>query len=326
MNADIVLAGLAGVLNAAGPVVFAAVGETITERAGIINLSMNGTILLSAMGGFAVALVTGSAPLGFLAGAAIGALVALVVAFASIALRQSQVAVGFVLALLCRDLSYFLGNPIMGMTAPRLTTVPIPLLSGIPVIGPLLFKHDAMTYASFALIAVAWLYINRTRPGLLLRGIGEKPAAAYARGVKVNRLRYAYAALGGAIAGLAGPVDQGRLERHYFGLGRHRLDSLGDHDLRRLGPDSLRGGRLPIRPPAVAGASPAAEPSRRALAGSPGRALPPDDPDPPRREHRQGGVGGEEPGGPARADPALPGQAFPRDGHAAAGGSRGDLR
>jgi len=206
MNADIVLAGLAGVLSSAGPVVFAAIGETIIERAGIINLSMNGTILLSAMGGFAVALATGSAPLGFLAGAAIGALVALIVTFASVALRQSQVAVGFVLALLCRDLSYFLGNPIMGMTAPRLTTLPIPILSTIPVVGPLLFKHDPMTYASFALIAVAWLYIYRTKPGLLLRGIGEKPAAAFARGADVNKLRYTYAAVGGAIAGLAGPI------------------------------------------------------------------------------------------------------------------------
>ena len=106
MNGELVLVGLAGVLTAAAPLLFGVIGETFSERAGVINLSMNGTILLSAMGGFAVALATQSVVLGFLAGAAIGGLVALVVAFASITLRQSQVAVGFVLTLLCRDLVF----------------------------------------------------------------------------------------------------------------------------------------------------------------------------------------------------------------------------
>jgi simple sugar transport system permease protein len=206
VSGDILLISLAGVLAAAGPVVFASIGEAISERAGVINLSMNGMILLSAMGGFAAALATGSVVLGFLAGAAIGALVALVVAFSSITLRQSQVAVGFVLALLCRDLSYFLGNPIMGIQGPRISTAPVPLLSGIPVIGPLFFRQDVMTYLSFLLVVLAWLYINKTRPGLVLRGLGEKPAAAYARGANVARLRYLYTIAGGAIAGLAGPM------------------------------------------------------------------------------------------------------------------------
>jgi ABC-type uncharacterized transport system permease subunit len=96
MNSDALLTSLAGVITAAAPVIFAVIGETISERAGVINLSMNGTILLSAMGGFAVTFGTGSLFLGFLAGSAIGALVALVVAFSSITLKQSQVAVGFV--------------------------------------------------------------------------------------------------------------------------------------------------------------------------------------------------------------------------------------
>jgi general nucleoside transport system permease protein len=206
MTGDVLLIGLAGILASAGPLVFASIGEAITERAGITNLSMNGLILLSAMGGFAAALATGSAPLGFVAGAAIGAAVSGIVAFSSITLRQSQVAVGFVLALLCRDLSYFLGNPIMGLQGPRLSTAPIPFLKDIPILGTLLFKQDAMTYASFALIILAWLYVNKTRPGLVLRGLGERPAAAYARGANVSRLRYLYTMAGGAIAGLAGPM------------------------------------------------------------------------------------------------------------------------
>jgi general nucleoside transport system permease protein len=206
MTGDVLLLGLAGVLAAAGPVVFASIGEAISERAGIINLSMNGMILLAAMGGFAAALAAHSVAAGFVAGAAIGGGVAAIVAFSSITLKRSQVAVGFVLTLLCRDLAYFLGNPIMGQQGPRISMAPLPLLGGIPVLGPLFFRQDIMTYLSFALVAATWLFINRTRPGLVLRGIGEKPAAAYARGANVDGLRYFYAILGGAIAGLAGPM------------------------------------------------------------------------------------------------------------------------
>lgn len=206
MSLDIVLVGLAGVLTAAAPLLFGVIGETVSERAGVTNLSMNGTILLSAMGGFSVALATGSVLLGFIAGAAVGGLVALVLAFASITLRQSQVAVGFVLTLLCRDLSYFLGSPVMGETGPRLSSLPIPVLRDLPLAGPLLFQLDLVTYLSFLLIAGTWVFIFRTRPGLMLRGIGERPAAAYARGADVNRLRYLYTVAGGALAGLAGPI------------------------------------------------------------------------------------------------------------------------
>lgn len=206
MNNETLLIGLAGVLASAAPVIFAVIGETISERAGVINLSMNGTILLSAMGGFAAAVMTESLLLGFLAGAAIGALVALVVAFASITLKRSQVAVGFVLALLCRDLAYFLGNPFMGLPGLRLGASPIPVLADLPLAGVLFFSHDWMTYFSFAVIFAAWVYLFRTRPGLMLQGIGERPAAAYVRGANVNALRYFYTVLGGALIGLAGPM------------------------------------------------------------------------------------------------------------------------
>jgi simple sugar transport system permease protein len=200
------LIGLAGVLATAAPIVVAAIGQTLTERAGIINLSVNGTILLSAMGSFVVALATDSLVLGFAAGCAIGAAVALVVAFGSITLRQSQVAVGFVLTLFCRDLSYFLGNPYMGEQGPTLSVQPIPLLEDIPILGTLFFKHDVMTYFSFALIFIASWWIFRTRPGLVLRAVGERPEAAFARGARVNLIRYFYTALGGALVGLAGPM------------------------------------------------------------------------------------------------------------------------
>jgi general nucleoside transport system permease protein len=206
MDGTTLVVGLAGVLTAAAPVVVATIGETLTERAGVINLSVNGTILLSAMGGFVAAVTTGSAVLGFVAGALIGALVALIVAFGSITLRQSQVAIGFVLTLFCKDLAYFLGDPFTDEQGPVLSVHPIPLLEKIPVVGTMLFKHDIMTYFSFVLIVVAWWWIFRTRPGLVLRAVGERPEAAFARGARVNLIRYLYTILGGALVGLAGPM------------------------------------------------------------------------------------------------------------------------
>ncbi len=157
MDTNSILIGLAGVLAVAAPLLFAVLGETITERAGLINLSMNGSILLSAMGGFAVAYSTGSLALGFLAGMAIGALMAFVVAFGSINLHQSQVAVGFVLALLGRDLSYFLGVPYMNIPGPSLPSFSIPLLKDIPFLGPLFFRQNLMTYLSFIFVILVIL-------------------------------------------------------------------------------------------------------------------------------------------------------------------------
>lgn len=205
MTGEMILLGLAGVIEAGAPIVIAAIGETLTERAGVINLSLNGTIILSGMVGFWAALQTGSIPLGVLAGMAVGALVAAIVAFSSITLKQSQVAVGFVLAVTCKDLAYFLGNPIMGSQAPIFYAAPIPILSEIPIIGTLLFQQSIMTYISIILIILTWFWVSKTRQGLVLRGVGEKPAAAFNRGTNVVGTRYLYTILGGALVGAAGP-------------------------------------------------------------------------------------------------------------------------
>jgi len=226
METNSLLIGLAGVLAAAAPILIAVIGETITERAGVINLSMNGTILLAAMSGFAVAYTTDSVLLGFLAGMLIGAVVAFIIAFSSITLKLSQVAVGFVLALLCRDLSYFLGVPYMNQPGPRLPAWSIPGLKDIPYIGPLFFHHDVMTYLSYLLIFLAWVFIFRTRPGLMLQGIGERPAAAFVRGANVKRLRYLYTIVGGAIIGLAGPAFSLNVKGGWMGI-QSGLDGIG---------------------------------------------------------------------------------------------------
>jgi len=200
------LISIAGIITLATPLIFAVIGETFTEKSGIINLSLNGTILLTAMGGFVVAISTKNLWLGFLVGGVIGMLVALVVAFSSISLKQSQVAIGFVLTLLCRDLAYFLGNPFMGSPGMRVAHTPIPGLVDIPILGPIFFNQNILVYASYVLILVSYVWINKTRPGLVLQGIGEKPKAAYGRGTDVNKLRYLYTALGGFISGMAGPM------------------------------------------------------------------------------------------------------------------------
>lgn len=223
---DTTLISLAGVIALAAPIIFAAIGETFAERSGVINLSVNGTILLAAMAGFVVAVNTESTILGFLTGMLIGAFVALIVAFSSITLKQSQVAVGFVLTMLCRDMSYFLGNPYMGIGGPRVPALPIPVLKDIPVLGVLLFNQDILVYASFILIGVSYWWLFKTRPGLILRGVGERPAASFVRGTNVNRTRYLYTMLGGAMVGLAGPMYSLSVKAGWNGT-QSGLDGIG---------------------------------------------------------------------------------------------------
>ena len=176
------------------------------------------------MAGFAVAFTTGSVTLGLLAAMAVGALVALIVAFASITLRQQQVAVGFVLTMLCTDLADFLGNPFVRKPGPSVPHMPIPYLSRIPVLGPILFDHNLVIYLSMLSVVAAWLFIYKTQPGLKLQGVGERPESAFARGVNVNRMRYVYTMVGGALVGLAGAsyslsIKLGWSHRHTFGIG-----------------------------------------------------------------------------------------------------------
>lgn len=195
---------LAGIVRNATPLVIASLGETITERAGVVNLSLNGSIILSAMTGFVVALLTDSIWLGVLCAMLVGGFVALIIAVADIELRQDQVAVGFVLTLLAADLAQFLGTDYTRVPGPRIANTPIPFLSEIPVVGPIFFDHDWTVYLSYVLVFGIWFWMFRTGPGLAHRAIGERPAAAFARGTNVNRQRYLYTVIGGMLVGLAG--------------------------------------------------------------------------------------------------------------------------
>lgn len=194
----------ASVIAGATPIVLASLGETITEKSGLINLSLDGSILLSAMTAFAVAFETESLGLGFVAGAIVGAIVAAIVALFSTYLKQSQVAVGFVLTLMTRDMAYFLGNSYSRLQGPQVGPLPIPFLKEIPFFGPVFFTHNLPVYFSLLLIGLCWWYIYRTPFGLELRAVGEHPAAAYARGTDPQKVQLFYAVCGGLLVGLAG--------------------------------------------------------------------------------------------------------------------------
>ena len=230
MSVSQLIAILSVAIATATPLVFATLGETITERAGVINLSAEGTILLSAMTGFIVAKTTegnGILPsllLGFSSAALVGTAIALIVAFGTLTLKQSQVAIGFVLTLLCADLSSFLGNSFVRIPGPTVPSFKIPFLQDIPIIGSLLFQSDLLVYISFALITTTWIYFYKTRPGLMLQAIGEQPAAAFVRGANVVLMRYIYTAVGGALMGIAGAafsldMKAGWSHRHTAGYG-----------------------------------------------------------------------------------------------------------
>ena len=197
-------ATLASIVFSASPLVYAAVGETIGEKAGVVNLSMEGTVMLSAMTGFVAALLSGNVVVGFLAAMAVGAIMAAIVAASSIQLGLNQIAVGFVLTLLGVALSSFIGDRFVGREGEAVPHLAIAGLSRIPLIGPVFFSQDLMVYGSYVVAILATVFMFRTRRGLQMQGVGERPEAAFARGIQVNRQRYFYTILGGALAGAGG--------------------------------------------------------------------------------------------------------------------------
>jgi simple sugar transport system permease protein len=185
-------------------VLLAALGEVLAERSGVLNLGVEGMMLMGALAGFAGAYTSGSLLLGLLAAVLVGAALALLHAVFAVSLRANQVVCGLALTILGIGLSSFLGRGIIGKVGPRFSPWVIPGLGALPVLGPALFAHVPVVYAGYALVPLAWLFLYRTRPGLSLRSIGENPAAADAAGIAVVRLRYVWTAVGGMLAGLAG--------------------------------------------------------------------------------------------------------------------------
>ncbi|NNG03795.1 MAG: ABC transporter permease [Inquilinus sp.] len=201
---DLTVAVLVSTIAAATPLLFAALGELITEKAGVLNLGVEGMMLVGAISGFATAVTTGSATLGILAAVLAGAGLALLFAVLTLSLLANQVATGLALTIFGIGLSSLIGRGYVGTPLDRLPRLDLPVLSDLPVLGPLLFGHDALVYLSVALVfAIAW-FLGRTRPGLVLRAVGESHDAAHAIGYSVIAIRYAAVVFGGALSGLAG--------------------------------------------------------------------------------------------------------------------------
>jgi general nucleoside transport system permease protein len=204
MNIGTWVAIAASALGAATPLIYAALGELVTERAGVLNLGVEGMMLVGAMSGFAVGVSSGSLLLAFLAAAGAGVLIALLFAVLTLSLQTNQIATGMALTLFGIGLSAFAGRSFVGLPIARVPAVHIPLLTDLPVLGPLLFHYDPLVYTSVALCAlIAWL-LKRTRAGLRLRAVGEAPAIAHALGEPVTRIRYLAVLFGGAMSGIAG--------------------------------------------------------------------------------------------------------------------------
>lgn len=202
---DSMIPVLAGTLAAATPLIFAGLGELVAERSGVINLGVEGMILIGAIAGFAAAAETGLGPAaGLPAGALAGMGAALVFAVFALSLAANQAACGLALTIFGIGLSAFIGQHYVSYSLPGLKPLSIPLLSDMPVIGPVLFHQDAVVYLSLAAFAlVAWV-LAKTRLGLLLKAVGESPEAAHAIGYPVLTIRYGAVLFGGAMAGLAG--------------------------------------------------------------------------------------------------------------------------
>lgn len=185
---------------------FATVGELFAERSGVLNLGVEGMMLIGAMSGYSVALATGNPWLGVLVAMLAAGLLSQIHAFIVITLQADQVVSGLALTFLGAGISLVLGEGLSKAgTVSLLPSASIPLLSQIPFLGPIFFKEQSyLVYIGYLFVPLAWYYINRTRPGMHLRSVGEYPAAADALGINVYRLRYLYVFVGGLLAGLAG--------------------------------------------------------------------------------------------------------------------------
>ena len=191
-------------LAAGTPLVYAALGELVTEKAGVLNLGVEGMMLVGAVVAFMVAAKTGSPWLGVLAGTGAGAVVSMIFAVIALSLLANQVATGLALSLFGVGLSAFVGLDYVSVVIAGITPLAIAGLSDIPFVGPLLFGHNPLVYLSFVLFAAVQLFLYRTRAGLVLRAVGESPHSAHAIGYPVIAIRYAAVAFGGACSGLAG--------------------------------------------------------------------------------------------------------------------------
>jgi simple sugar transport system permease protein len=210
MNESVLMLTIMAAIGLGTPIVFATVGEILAERSGILNLGVQGMMLVGAVAGFWITFQTENLWLGVLLAMIAGAALSVIHAFNSVTLRVSQIVSGLALTIFGTGVAVFVGRagdiPLIGEPSPAVFNKPIlpEALADLPIVGPLIFGHDALVYLSWIVVAVSSFYLFHTRPGLTVRAVGEDPASAEAAGIDVSRIRYIHVMIGGALAGLGG--------------------------------------------------------------------------------------------------------------------------
>jgi simple sugar transport system permease protein len=195
---------LAHAIQAGTPLLLATVGEIYSERSGVLNLGLEGIMIMGALTAFLVSFRTGDIALAIVAAAIVGALLSLIHAFVSITLKANQIVSGLAISIFGLGVSGFLGRPLIGQIANKLRPTSIPLLQDIPVLGPILFSGDVLIYFSIVVSLVLWFVLFRTKFGLNIRSVGENPSMADSLGVNVDLTRYVCVLVGGVLGGLGG--------------------------------------------------------------------------------------------------------------------------
>ena len=201
---DVLVQIIVTTIAASTPLIFAATGELVVERSGVLNLGVEGMLLIGAVCAFVVTMETGSGYAGILAGTIGGVMIALIFAVLTLVTLANQVATGLALTIFGIGCSALIGVSHVGRAYSGLPKLSIPGLSDLPVLGPILFRHDILIYLGIAMVAAVWWFLYRTKAGLILRAVGESHDAAHAIGYRVVAIRFAAVAFGGAMCGLGG--------------------------------------------------------------------------------------------------------------------------
>lgn len=201
---DILIPAMLTIITAATPLLFAALGEMITEKSGVLNLGVEGMMVMGAIIGFVAIHLSGSVTVAILASILAGASMAAIFALFVLKFHASQVPTGLALTIFGIGLSALVGQSMIGIAYNGIPTISIPLLSKIPVLGALLFEHDFLVYLSIAMVVAIHYFLTKTRAGLILRAVGDSHDAAHAMGYSVVKIRFMAILFGGAMAGLGG--------------------------------------------------------------------------------------------------------------------------
>ena len=206
LAANVIIGILSSGIRLATPYLYATIGETFGQRSGVLNLGVDGQMLLGAFGGFYVAFTTGNLWLGLLAAMLVGSLMGLAMGFISVTLKAEQGISGIGVYLFGLGMSDLLFQKTLGTveTVRGFRPIHIPVLSDIPVVGEILFSHNILVYIAFALVPISWFVLNKTTLGLKIRAVGENPHAADSLGVSVAGIRYFTLIIGGTLSGVAG--------------------------------------------------------------------------------------------------------------------------